>query len=509
MFPSASDESASEQVRLRAKDLLLLLLLAVAAPLVHGYHLGQEDQFVYLPAIKKHLDSSLYPHDSAIFLMQTRFSLFDEWVAYSVKLTHVPLDHAVILWHLLSLFLILLASLQLSRRCFPRAATQWAAVSTLWAALVMPVAGTKLNLTDIYLHPRDLATAGVLFALVAVLDRRLVALAWDALAAAIHPTMAAFGAFHLAVQAWKVPRKAWATALLLPPLGIFFGRVHNEAWHEVLATRRFLFPLRWHWYEWLGVVVPLAMLVWFARIARRKQAALVDHICWRVVLAGCLGVAASTVISTVPAFERLIPSEPMRTLHFVHLLWVFLGGGLLGECVLRNRRGRWLAWLLGLCAVFFLADRLVYPASPHVEWPGRVARNSWVEGYAWVRSNTPRDALFALDPMYFRKPGVDAHSFRALADRSQLFDWWKDRGVAATWPELSARWLEQMRDLERWEQFGPEDLRRLQQRYGVSWVILDRRNPPRGLIARPTAGPATFAVPCPYTNNAVMVCGIE
>ena len=49
--------------RIRCKDLLGLLLLTLAALLIHGYHLGVEDQAIYLPAIKHHLNPSLYPFD--------------------------------------------------------------------------------------------------------------------------------------------------------------------------------------------------------------------------------------------------------------------------------------------------------------------------------------------------------------------------------------------------------------------------------------------------------------
>jgi hypothetical protein len=466
-----------------------------------------EDQFVYLPAIKKHLTPALYPYDSAIFEAQTRLSSFDELVAWSVKATGLPLDAVVFLWHLLSIFLILAGSLRLSRRCFAVPQTQWAAVLILWAALVMPVAGTQLTLTDLYLHPRDLATGLLLFAFIAVLDRKITALAWIALAAVIHPTMAAYGAFHLAIQRWRMPRHPTAIPLALP-LVIPFGRVHNEAWHEVLTTRRFLFPWRWYWYEWLGVVAPFALFAWFGRIARKRDMDLVAHISERAILSGCLGVLGSFVITGTPVLERFIPSEPMRTLHFVYLLWVLLGGGLLAELVLRNRPLRVFAWVMTLATVFYVVDRLVYSASPHVEWPGRVARNSWCEAYAWVRANTPPDALFTLNPRYFDSSGVDGHSFRALADRSQLLDWSKDRGVAATWPELSARWLEQTRDLEQWSEFNSDDFRHLQQKYGVTWVLVDRKEELATRLRR-VSEVRGVGLPCPFENDAVLVCRIE
>ncbi len=495
---------ASFRVRY-TRDALLLLMLTATSVLLHGYHYGHQDAAVWLPSIKKLLDPGLYPYDSIFFLAQAKLTLFDDLVAFSVKVTHLPLDLGVFLWHLLAIFLVLLGCLKLARRCFAAPGAQWAAVTTVWAARLLPIAGTKLNLMDRYLHPRDLATGALLLALVAVLDGRLTALLWVALAGLVHPTMALFGAFHLAVQAWKLPRPLVPMLLATPFWGGFFWPVPNEAWREVLATRAFLFPLRWHWHEWLNLAGTLIALGWLARVARSSGTGrvkrVVAHLGRRAVLAAMLGVAGSLLITTVPALERFIPTEPMRTLHLVYLLFVFLGGGLLGEHVLRDRPGRWLVFLLPICLAFFVSNRLFYPSSPHIEWPGRVPPNAWVEAFDWARQNTPRQALFALDPMHMNRPGEDSHGFRAFAERSMLADGVKDRAVAANVPELACVWREQVRDLEPWRDFGLEDFRRLRKKYGVAWVVLERGNT--------RVPPGVAGLPCPFANQAVRVCQVE
>jgi len=334
-----------------------------------------------------------------------------------------------------------------------------------------------------------------------VLDRRLTALPWLAFAAVMHPTMALYGAFHLTVQAWKLPLRAAPVLILVPLWATSLVPAPNAAWRDVLATRPFLFPLKWHWYAWLGVVVPLVLLGWFAQVARREGSTRVAHICRRLVLAGILGVAGSLLISTVPGLEPLIPAEPMRTLHFLYILFVLLGGGLLGQHVLRDRPGRWLLFLTPVCLAFLVSNHLFYPASPHIEWPGRVPRNPWVEGFDWVRRNTPHIALFALDPMHMKRPGEDSHGFRAFAERSMLADGVKDSAVAANFPELAYAWRDQVRSTERWREFKAEDFRRLRRNYGVTWVVLERR--------RAGAAPGAAGLPCPYANADIMVCRIE
>lgn len=494
------------------RDTVLLLLLTATSVLLHGYHYGHQDQAVWLPAIKKVLHPNLYPFDSTFFLAQTQLSLFPQLVAFTLRTARLPTDWGLFLWHLVTIYLVLLGCLGIARRCFAKPGAQWAAVAAIWATRLMTAAGSKVNLMDRYLHPRDLATPMILFALVALLDRKLLALAWIFAAGFIHPTMAIFGAYHLVIQGWKLPRPVGVALLTAAPFAAIvflsvawpaMAPVPNPAWREALTIRRFLFPLRWHWYEWLGVVVPLGMLLWYAQTGRRAGLLVVAHISGRLVLAGALGVLGSVIISTVPALERFIPTEPMRMLHLVYLLWILLSGGLLGEYVLRDRPLRWIMFLAPLCVAFFLGSHLSYRASPQVEWPGQAPRNAWLQAFDWARRNTPRDAIFALDPTYMNQPGEDSHGFRAFAERSALVDAVKDWAVTVNCPELAYPWRQQMRDITGWRDFRREDFLRLERRYRVTWVVVQRSSTGLPIPA------AAAELPCPYANDTVMVCRVE
>jgi hypothetical protein len=140
----------------------------------------------------------------------------------------------------------------------------------------------------------------------------------------------------------------------------------------------------------------------------------------------------------------------------------------------------------------FFAQRQLFPASAHVEWPWAQPRNPWAQAFEWIRDRTPPDALFALDPKHMHINGEDENGFRARAQRSRLADDVKDQGAASMFPPLSVRWQEQVQDQKDWKQFQPEDFERLRQKYGVSWVVVQ---PP---------GPA--GLDCPYENSAVRVC---
>jgi hypothetical protein len=482
----------------------LLILLTIASILLNGYHLGHQDQAVWLAAVKKSLDPGLYPFDSAFFLAQTQYSLFPQLIAWSASTTRLPLDLVVFLWHVLSIFLFLLASLQLARRIFPTKCGQWGAVAAVWGARLMTASGSKVNLTDRYLHPRDLAVVALLFAFAAVLDGKLRALVWIVLAAIMHPTMAVIGACHLAFQGWRPHRPEKAISAVIPLTVLAIGPVPNPVWRQVVESRSFLLPLHWHWYEWLGVIGPLAMLVWFAHLGDRRGLALVGHISRRVVLAGGLGVIGAVVISVLPPLERFIPTEPMRVLHFVYFCWIFLGGGLLVEYVLRDRPMRWVVFLAPILIAAYLANALTYHSSPQVEWPGRLPANDWVRAFDWARSNTPPDAIFALNPDSMNLPGNDSHGFRAFAERGALADKLKDRAVTANCPELAYAWRQETRDLDHWENFEAADFERLAKRYGVSWAVLERTSRAGSSVH----AAADAGLICPYLNQTLMVCEI-
>lgn len=475
----------------KLRDAILLLGLTGAALFVHGYHFEIEDMAVYLPAIKKMLDPTLYPYDANFFLFHIRWTQFHSMIAWSVRATHLPLDWAALLWHVLGIFLVLLGCLHLARYCFAERRAQWAGVTLVAALLTLPVSGTALLLVDQELHPRTLASAFLLFALAAVLDRRPVALLWVFLAGLCHPTMAVYGVFHLAVQVWAIPARS--SAILAAPIPL--NTPANPIWKEVMSHRDFEYPLKWTWYEWLGVAGPIAFLLYFARLGRRDRMPLLAHVSLRLGVSTTLGVLGAVVVTTVPSIATLTRLEPMRVLLFTYMIFVLFAGGLLGKYILGDRPWRWLLLFLPLSLTMFCVQRREFPASPHIEWPGRAAVNPWLQAFEWVRQNTPRGALFALDPAFMDRPGEDYHGFRGLAERSKLADVDKDASVVQLSPDLAYQWKLEVSGEEGWKSFQAADFQRLKKKYGVSWVILEQ--------------PGVPGLSCPYANAAVTVCRLE
>jgi hypothetical protein len=412
----------------------------------------------------------------------------------------VPLEWGILFWQWGVTFLILWGCWRISRRCFAEEHAQWAAVTMVAVLLSLPVSGTGLSLTDQYLHPRALATAGILAAIAAAIDgRRVLAGALLAAAFSVHAIMAAFGASYCLFLMWKQAqrtgqRRTAVVAALLLPLGWIFEPA-SDAWRQAAATRPFYFVLRWHWYEWLGVVAPLALLWWFRVLARGRGSAVLARVAERLVYFGGFQLAVALSMLLPVRLERLRPLEPMRFLHLVYLLFVMLAGGMLGQYVLKRHVLRWMLLFVPLSAGMFYAQRQMYPATAHLELPGATSRNGWVEAFRWVSENTPVDSQFALDPRYMELPCEDYHGFRALAERSVLADEVKDAGMVARVPRLAPRWLREVEAQRGWRSFGRPDFLRLKAEFGVDWVILPV--------------PGEEGLPCPYRNRQVVVCRVE
>jgi len=477
------------------RDAAALVLLTVLGLAIAGYHPGCEDDGVYLAAIKHDLAPALYPHDADFFALQMQATVFDKAVAGLIRLSHVPAGIVILALHALTIFFILWGCLRIARRAFRETCAQWSGVTLVAVLLTLPVAGTALYLVDQNLHPRAMATAAILAAILAVLDRKwLLAGALLVLAMALHPMMGCYGISFCLFLAWQpTAAPAWSSAFALMPLSWVFAPV-SKGWYVAADTRAYFFLSRWEWYEWLGVFAPLAFLWWFRRIGLRDRNPVLAGLATRLVVYGVFQLGVAIVLLVPPDLARLESYQPMRFLHLLYLLFVLLAGGLIGQELQHTGRLRWAALVLPIAAVMFFAQRQAYSASAHFEFPGTVSSNPWLQAFDWIRENTPATGFFAIDPHYMERPGEDFHSFRALAEHSILADVTKDASVVTQVPGLAPLWLEQVQAQSGWEHFGVQDFQRLHARFGVNWLVL--------------AQPGVSGLDCPYRNAAVRVCRV-
>jgi hypothetical protein len=488
----------------RAGQVSLLIVITLLSILVHGYHVGTDDAAIYVPGIRKAADPSLYSSRSEFFMHHAELSLFPHLVAAVTWLTRLSIEWSMFLWFAFGQFLLLWGAYELARQCFRTERARWAGVALLAATLNIPVAGTALIIADSYLTARSLSTPLVLIAVVCFLGGRTrAAWLWLLIAFLVHPQMAIYGmgfGLLLALEArFREPAGVVeAVPVLLPALLLPFlvqFRPVQGAYREVLASRAYFLVTTWHWWEWVGVVAPLIILAAFTRLSLKSVLPNFSNVARILIGLGLISTVAAFLLASDIDFDSLLRLQPMRSFHLIYVVFFVLLGGLMGEYLLRRRVWRWILCFGALSGGMFALDATIYPASPHIERPGVLYSGEWLASFLWIRDHTPKDAVFALDPEYLLKPGVDLHGFRAIAERSSLADEEKDSGAAAVFPELADEWKQESAAQADWVHVSEDRLQNLRERYGVSWVLME--------------SPATIGdLDCPYRNGGLRVCKI-
>jgi hypothetical protein len=492
----------TEKKRNKLETTGILLLLTAGAVLVHGYHPFAEDAEIYLPAVEARLHPELFPIGREFFLSHASLTFFPNAVALSLRASHLPMEAGLFLWHVASIFLLLRACWELSGLLFPDAnKARWGGIFMVAALLTIPVAGTALYIMDQYLNPRNLAAFAGIFVVTRTLEKKyLRAFLWLVFAACMHPLMWVFPfSFCALLLVMEKFDKQWKNAALTVLanffwLGMPLAPAASAAYHEAAKRHGFHYIQNWQWYELLGIVAPLILFWWSGRVARNRQLLMAARVCRAFILYGLIYLAATIVVDLPARFEALARLQPLRSLHLLYIVMFVMMGGFLAEYVLRDRVWRWLVLFVPLCTGMFLAQRSLFPASEHVEWPGIAPKNPWEQAFVWIRQNTPVDALFALDPDYMRIAGEDQTGFRCLAERSRLADDGKDNGVVSMFPPLAEEWWTQVQAETPWAGLSARDFSRLKDQYGVSWVVVRQ--------------PGVAGLACLYQNSAAQVCRI-
>jgi hypothetical protein len=496
--------------------LAILTALSLLVLLVHGYHPFAEDGGLYVAGIQHTLNPTLFPHYTAFVTEHLRFSLFAPVLAATVCLTHQPLDRVLLLTNLFSIFLTLFAAHQILRRCISSEAAQLAGVALLAAWWTLPIAGTSLLLMDPYVTARSLSTPLSLLAIAFALDglrsrSAIVCALCLILTALFHPLMAAYAfALVVAIHASRSKRRNRVALLLTLLVFALAATLQLHAPHESPAvaaaaiSRYYWFLSQWQWFELLGLAGPLVILAVLLRSqsARLNEASkTLIHAC---LFAGCVAILIALLFAHESyATHSVARLQPLRVFLPIYAIMTLLLGAALMQAFQVRPRPRSTQLLvpttafLSLCALMFFVQRKTFPASPHIEFPGRESHNHnpWVQAFLWARDNTPPDALFALDARYVNEDGEDAQTFRAWSLRSALPDFSKDGGEASITPSLADAW-QQSALAQKALSTEPDDLRDADLKpLGATWMVLHSSAP--------------TALPCPYDNGTVKVCRLN
>jgi hypothetical protein len=266
----------------------------------------------------------------------------------------------------------------------------------------------------------------------------------------------------------------------------------SDAYREAALSRSYYFLANWRWFEVVGLIAPLVLMAFAAKICGLRST--VGKLCAASVLVGSAACLSSLLFVHPSHPDLLMRLQVLRSFHIIYAIGLIMIGGF----VLHLFKGRSAfiaaALFLAALAATCYGDHLAYRASALIEWPGKPPANPWEQAFLWIRTHTPQNAVFAADASALDSKGEDEQGFRALSERSTLNDN-KDEGVASLFPADAAVWrkrrnaelgLNQENDQERMERLRP---------YGVTWILL----PPA----------ARTSLNCPYRNSVVAVCRLS
>lgn len=499
--PQTAEHSVRQFAASSGGQAALLGLLTLSALAIHGYHPYSEDGGIYLAAAEHALHPQLFPHLPQFADAHVTCVFFSRIMAGIATLTHLSLTWVFFLAYIVSLYLTLASLHLILQRCMRSSAARWCSLLIFTVTMTAPVAGTSIITVDPYITSRSLSLPLVLFAIAESLrlQPRWLRIALLLLAGGLlHPLVAACGVFLIALTLAFRDSRRYAMAGILGFALLTALVVHrlappeSAAYHQAVLSRPYWFLTQWSWDEIFGVIAPPIVLLALDRF----RPAYLTGTCSDFVRALCLGGAAVVALNLIFAHpdsgNHLVASlQPLRFFTFLYIFMTLALGSLLS--LLRSKVPA-IVLCAALAGLMFCVQRSTYPSTAHLELPGRPLSNDWQNVFLWVRDNTPKDALFAMDADYNDISGEDTHLFRSIALRDALPDYSKDGGIAAVKPSIAGQWADGIRlqhgldnvdDAERIARMKPA---------GVTWVILS-----------PTA---STRLDCPYLYKGIRVCRI-
>ena len=362
--------------------------------------------------------------------------LFDDLAASLIKVTHAPVPWLFIIVFLLGLAAYFAGGLTLGRIW---CRSSWSAAAFIFVlTLRHRITLTGANTLEGYLHPRTLAFAMGVWALVAFLRGRLLATAVClVVATTLHTTTALWFVLWIGVALAVSDPRAWRPLAIAAVIGaaagiwaLWFGPMReqlqqmDDQWLAVLDLKDYLFPTKWPLSAWLiNFAYPVIICVGYRMRAARRT----THVREGALVVGALALTAIFVLSLpfimmrVALAVQLQVSRVFWLLEYMaalYLVWMALESG-------KDAR-RWVTVLVAIAAV----SRGVYIM--RVEQPGRpivqvtVPEDAWTDVMRWVR-RTPPDTHILADPAHAFRYGT---SERVLGERDVFLESSKDTALA-------------------------------------------------------------------------------
>ena len=442
-----------------------------------GYRYGASDQAFYIPAIRKAMDPSLFPHDSLLLNAQGHVILWDGLVAGMTAATGLPLPWVFFLLYSAGLVALYAGGVLLAR------AVGLSTLGTIALLAMMTlrhrIAKTGVNTLEGYLHPRMIAFAFGVLATAAFVRRRP---AWACVslvaAAVVHPTTAVWFAMLIGAAAfvawprWRAPLGALAIAgaaatvwaIAAGPLAAR-AVVMDAAWLSAIASKDYLFPHEWPAYAWISNLLPAgiaALALWRARNLSPEL---------RGLLAGALALTAF-FLATLPfvtmRYALAVQMQIPRVFWLVELVALLM--------IARAASARSLLLARAVAIFFVVVSFARGGAVLFGDKEGRLVAidlpsGDWMDAMAWLRSRPDRAHVLA-DPEHAWRY---ESSVRVAAERDVFHEDVKDAAIAMYDRDVALRVVERRALTSDFPLRPVAELQSLARTYGLDYLVSDER----------------------------------
>jgi hypothetical protein len=466
-----------------------LLFCLLATLNTGGYRFGASDQAFYLPAVQRHLDPDSFPRDRQIIDDQDRLNAFTTLVAAGVRVTGLTPEYWFAGTYLAALVLLFGGYVAFGRAL---GLSTWAQLACAAAMTLRHRVGvTGVNTLEYYGHPRMLAFAVGLWAVVAALRRRIwLSFLIVGLAFVVHPTTALWFGVWVGIAAIIVDRthRWWFTAaagvvavatlwvVVAGPLSTQLVRM-DAAWRGVLASKDYVFPNAWRLSAWayaaLYVLVVGGVYWW----RHRRTLTDVPETGMVAGLFTLLAVFLLTLPAVAAGVALAVQFQVSRVFWMfdvvgsIYLAWAVADGPAHETSSRRRPRPRQAITL----AVLVLAAVARGGYVKWVEHPERpvaqlgLPADDWQDAMRWLRT-TPTHTLILAHPGHARMYGT---SVRVAAGRDVLLEEVKDAAMSMYSRRVALDVADRIDAIGDFAAMTPDHARALAARYGVDYLITE------------------------------------
>jgi type II secretory pathway component PulM len=458
-----------------------------------GYRFGVGDQAFHLPAIERHLAPELFPRDRVVIEAQDGLTLVNRVAALVVSRTGTTVAQLFAGAYLLTLVLLLAASLSVARQL---GLSPWAQVALIAAMTLRHRVGlTGVNTLESYMQPRMLAFGIGMAAVSTYLRSRIwLAIGLVALAAIVHPTTAFWFAVWLGVAIYVSDprwRKLLASAAAVAAVGMVWTvgwgplaerTVRMDAeWLAVLAAKDYLFANAWPASMWLiaGLYVAVVLAVFLIRRSagqlhpRETGLVMGALVLVGIFLATLPLVARGMALAVQLQISRLF--WMLDVLGTIYLVWAVADGpGLRTSSTSRGTTSHRRAMVVAIIMVCAAIGRGAYVM--WIEHPGRpvlelsLPHTDWQDAMDWLKA-TPTTTHVLADPGHAWRYGT---SVRVAASRDVYLEEVKDAALAMYSRPIAMRVAERIRALGSFDALTPQRARELARRFEIDYLVCER-----------------------------------